>query len=92
MPRLRLVGMRSSVRGEVMSTEEPETGEELKAFQLRSEGLLKELTEQDGVEVYGNLRIVVADIDKIAFLKGNTIYISVITRRYPEFVLKYILH
>jgi hypothetical protein len=89
---MRVVGMRSSVRGEVMSTEEPETGEELEAFQLRLEGLLKELTEQDGVEVYGNLRIVVADIDKIAFLKRNTIYISVIMRRYPEFVLKYILH
>jgi len=27
----------------------------------------------------------------LAFLKGNTIYVSVRVRRYPEFVLRYII-
>jgi hypothetical protein len=34
-------------RDDVMSAEEPRTDEELKEFQLRLEGLLKELTEQN---------------------------------------------
>jgi len=53
---------------------------ELKEFQLRLEGILKEFRESGGVEVYGNLRIVVADIDKITFLKGDTIYVNIKTR------------
>jgi predicted metal-dependent hydrolase len=65
--------------------------EELKEFQLRLEGLFKELMEQNGIEVYGNLKIVVANIDKVAFLKGNTIYVNIKARGYPDFVLKYII-
>jgi predicted metal-dependent hydrolase len=74
-----------------MSTEEPETGEELKAFQLRLEGILKEFLEQGRIEVYGNLRIVVTSFDRVACLKGNTIYVNIKARRYPEFVLRYII-
>jgi predicted metal-dependent hydrolase len=67
---------------------------ELKEFQLRLEGILKEFLEQGSIEVYGNLRIVVTNFDKvgrIAFQKGNTIYVSIKARRYPDFVLRYII-
>jgi predicted metal-dependent hydrolase len=37
------------------------------------------------------LRIVVADIDRIACLKGNAIYVNIKARRYPDFVLRYII-
>jgi hypothetical protein len=33
--------------------------EELKEFQLRLEGILKEFLDQDSIEVHGNLKIVV---------------------------------
>jgi len=68
--------------------------EEVKEFQLKLEGILKEFLEQGSIEVYGNLRIVVTNFDrpsKIAFQKGNTIYVSIKTRRYPDFVLRYII-
>jgi hypothetical protein len=39
--------------------------EELKEFQLRLEGILKEFLEEGRIEVYGNLKIVVADIDRV---------------------------
>jgi predicted metal-dependent hydrolase len=63
----------------------------LKEFQLRLEGILKEFLEEGRIEVYGNLRIVVANIDRVACLKGNTIYVSIKARRYPDFVLRYII-
>jgi predicted metal-dependent hydrolase len=37
------------------------------------------------------LKIVVANIDRAACLKGNTIYVNIKARRYPEFVLRYII-
>jgi predicted metal-dependent hydrolase len=65
--------------------------EVLKEFQLRLEAVLKEFLEQGRVEVYGNLRIVVTSFDRIACLKGNTIYVNVKAREYPNFVLRYII-
>jgi hypothetical protein len=65
--------------------------EELKEFQLRLEGILKEFLDQGSIEVYGNLKIVVTSIDRpnrMVFLKGNTIYVNIEARRYPEFVLR----
>ena len=59
--------------------------EEVKEFQQRLEAV---------IEVYGNLKIVVTSFDKagrIAFQKGNTIYVSIKTRRYPDSVLRYII-
>jgi len=47
--------------------------EELKEFQLKLEGILKEFLDQGSIEVYGNLKIVVTSFDRpsrIAFLKG----------------------
>jgi len=67
------------------------TDEEVKEFQQRVEGILKELTEGNGMEVYGNLKIEVANMDTLALLKRNKIYINVEARRYPKFVLKYII-
>jgi hypothetical protein len=64
---------------------------EVKEFQLKLEGILKEFLEQGSIEVYGNLRIVVTSFDRpsrIAFQKGNTIYVSIKARRYPDFVFK----
>jgi hypothetical protein len=68
--------------------------EELKEFQLKLEGILKEFLEQGSIEVYGNLRIVVTSFNRpsrIAFQKGNTIYVSIKARRYPDLVLRYII-
>jgi hypothetical protein len=67
---------------------------EVKEFQLRLEGILKEFLDQGSIEVYGNLKIVVTSFDRpsrIAFQKGNTIYVSVKARGYPDFVLRYII-
>jgi hypothetical protein len=68
--------------------------DEVKEFQLKLEAILKEFLEQGSIEVYGDLKIVVTSFDKpsrIAFQKGNTIYVSIKARRYPEFVLRYII-
>jgi hypothetical protein len=67
--------------------------EELKEFQLKLEGILKEFLDEDRIEVYGNLRIVVTSFNKpsrIAILKGSIIYVSIKARRYPDFVLRFI--
>jgi predicted metal-dependent hydrolase len=55
------------------------------------EDIMRELTEGNGMEVYGNLKIEVANMDTLALLKGNKIYINIKARKYPEFVLKYII-
>jgi predicted metal-dependent hydrolase len=68
--------------------------DEVKEFQLKLEAILKEFLEQGSIEVYGNLKIVVTSFDKpsrIAFQKGNTIYVSIKARRYPDSVLRYII-
>jgi predicted metal-dependent hydrolase len=68
--------------------------EELKEFQLKLEGILKEFLEQGSIEVYGNLKIAVTSFDRpsrIAFQKGNTIYVSIKARGYPDSVLRYII-
>jgi hypothetical protein len=49
---------------------------------------------QGSIEVYGNLKIMVTSFNKpsrIAFQKGNTIYVSIEARGYPDSVLKYII-
>jgi hypothetical protein len=68
--------------------------EEVKEFQLKLEGILKEFLDQGSIEIYGNLRIVVTSFNRpsrIAFQKGNTIYVSIKARGYPDFVLRYII-
>jgi hypothetical protein len=78
----------------VNPTAESLDDDEVKEFQLRLEAILKEFLDQGSIEVYGNLRIVVTSFNKpsrIAFQKGNTIYVSIKARRCPEFVLRYII-
>ena len=61
--------------------------DEVKEFQLKLEAILKEFLDQGSIEVYGNLRIVVTSFDRpsrMAFQKGNTIYVSVKARGHPE--------
>ena len=68
--------------------------DEVKEFQLKLEAILKEFLEQGSIEVYGNLKIVVTSFNKpsrIAFQKGNTIYVSIKARGYPDSVLRYII-
>jgi predicted metal-dependent hydrolase len=65
--------------------------EKAEEFQRKVESILKELIEGKGVEVYGNLNIEVVNMDTLASLKGNKIYINVEARKYPKFVLKYII-
>jgi hypothetical protein len=68
--------------------------DEVKEFQLKLEAILKEFLDQGSIEVYGNLKIVATSFDRpirIAFQKGNTIYVSVKARGYPDFVLRYII-
>ncbi len=58
--------------------------EEVKEFQQSLEAILKEFLEQGSIEVYGNPKIVVTSFDtpsRIAFLKGNTIYVSIKARQ-----------
>jgi predicted metal-dependent hydrolase len=68
--------------------------DEVKEFQLKLEAILKEFLEQGSIEVYDNLKIVVTSFDRpsrIAFQKGNMIYVSIKARGYPDFVLRYII-
>jgi hypothetical protein len=65
--------------------------DEVKEFQLKLEGILKEFLEQGSIEVYGNLRVVVTSFDRVACLKENTIYVSIKARGYPDSVLRYII-
>lgn len=60
-------------------------------FQRKLENILKELIEKNGLEIYGHLEIEVANMDYLALLKGNKIYISIKARKYPKFILKYII-
>jgi hypothetical protein len=67
---------------------------EVKEFQLKLEAILKEFFRSGGIEVYGYLRIVVTSFNRpsrIAFQKGNTIYVSIKARRCPDSVLRYII-
>jgi len=53
--------------------------------------MVNQLLEKNGVEVYGNLKIEVADMDTLALIKGSKIYLNTNARKYPLYILKYIL-
>jgi predicted metal-dependent hydrolase len=65
--------------------------EEAKKFQQKLKNILKELIERNEIEVYGSLKIEVANMDTLALIKRNKIYINIEARKYPKFVLKYII-
>ncbi|MEM0011357.1 MAG: M48 family metallopeptidase [Candidatus Bathyarchaeia archaeon] len=60
-------------------------------FQEKVESILKELLNKNGIEIYGNLKIEVANMDTLALLKGNRIYINIQAKRYPKYILKYVI-
>ncbi|MEB3691541.1 MAG: M48 family metallopeptidase [Caldisphaeraceae archaeon] len=47
------------------------------------------LLEKNGVELFGNLRIEIVNIDTLVLIKGNKIYVNVDARKYPNYTLKY---
>jgi len=53
--------------------------------------LMNELLEENGVEIYGDFKIEVADMDTLAFIKGSKIYVNTKASKYPLYVLKYII-
>src|SRR5437879_7166007 len=63
----------------------------MKEFRQRLQRTLKDLTESNGLEILGNLKVDVAELDTVALLKRNRIYLDVSASHYPEHVLRYIL-
>ena len=53
--------------------------------------IAEELTSEHGIEIHGKLEIEVSDMDTLAVIKGNRIYLNINTKDYPKHVLKYIL-
>ena len=49
------------------------------------------MLERNGIEVYGNLKIEVANMNALALIKKNKIYINVNASKYPKHILKYII-
>ena len=60
-------------------------------FQGKLEKILTELTEKNGIEIYGNLSIEIANLDTLALIKGNKIYVDFKARKLPDYALKYII-
>jgi hypothetical protein len=53
--------------------------------------ILSELLEKNEVEIFGNLKIEVANMDDLALIKRNKIYLDVKAMKYPKYILKYII-
>ena len=51
------------------------------------EKILTELTEKNGIEIYGNLSIEIANLDTLALLKGNKIYVDFKARKLLDYAL-----
>jgi hypothetical protein len=60
-------------------------------FRDRIEELAHRLLDRNGVDLFGNLRFDVANLDTLAVIKGNRIYMSYEAKKYPDYILKYIL-
>ncbi len=60
-------------------------------FKKKVERILQELLEKSDVEIHGNLKIEVANMDALALIKRNKIYVNLDAAKYPEHVLKYII-
>jgi len=53
--------------------------------------ILDELLNNNGVEIFGNLKIEITSMDALAIVKGNKIYLNGNARKYPKYILKYIM-
>lgn len=60
-------------------------------FRSDLEKTVEEFVENDRIEIFGNLRIEVANMDALALIKGNTIYVNVNARNLPKYAIKYIV-
>jgi len=60
-------------------------------FRKEIERIVDELLEKNGIEIFGNLKVEIADMDTLALIKGNKIYVNVNAREYPRHILKYII-
>lgn len=60
-------------------------------FRRDLENVVEEFIDNDRVEIFGNLRIEVANMDALALIKGNTIYVNIAARNLPKYVIKYIV-
>lgn len=64
---------------------------ELNDFRSDLGKVVKEFVKNDRVEIFGDLRIEVANMDALALIKGNTIYVNVTARNHPRYVIRYIV-
>lgn len=55
------------------------------------EKIMGELLKNNGIEVFGDLKVEIANMDTLALIKGSKIYMNIDAAKYPEYVLKYIL-
>ncbi|MDI9643783.1 MAG: M48 family metallopeptidase [Candidatus Verstraetearchaeota archaeon] len=88
---MRLI--RSSIeytQGLKKSTDEEEAPA-AEGFRERVRRIAHELLESRRLEVFGQLRFEVVDIEDLALIKGNRIYISMKAKDFPDGVLKYII-
>jgi Protein of unknown function DUF45 len=68
------------------------TEDEAPKFAETLRKILEELGESSGFEIKGKLTISVArNLDTLAIIKGNRIYVSSRAARYPKSVLRYIV-
>ena len=65
--------------------------EVLDDFRSDLEKVVEEFIENDRLEIFGDLRIEVANMDALALIKGNAIYVNVAARNLPKYVIKYIV-
>ncbi|MDH2901341.1 MAG: M48 family metallopeptidase [archaeon] len=65
---------------------------DIRAFSEKLKRILEDLQHKRDFEIRGQLRIgVVTNLDALAIIKGNRIYVNFNARRYPRPVLQYIL-
>lgn len=63
----------------------------LEDFRKKVNEIVSELLEKNGIEIYGNLKIEIVNMDSLALIKKNKIYINVEAAKYPKYILKYII-
>ena len=69
-----------------------ETNKEvIENFRRKIENIMRELLKRDTVEVFGKLKVEIANIDTPALIKRNKIYVNISVKDYPDYILKYII-
>lgn len=60
-------------------------------FKQKIEKILSELLTKNNLEVFGNLKVEVANMDAPALIKRGKIYINIKLASFPEHALKYVI-